>query len=232
MALKEGSQVGTARTTTNRQERRVKAEKKAAAQADAIVADAIEKVKAKRGEATDEERALAQQVKELRDGGMAWWQIGFTLGLPGSADNVAQGKSGASRARGLYKKAFGSLPATARSMAAKTGGAFGHGPKPVGTKRRDAIVRDPGTESMFTDHSDEDIANMLRGKRIVWTNTVAGIQEEARVHEKARIAIVEMPSGRAVQFREAQGNDVPMSHRGLPGMYRTVRLEAIVRVAR
>lgn len=221
-----------ARTTTNRQERRVKAEKKAAAKAEAIVAEAIEKVKGKRGQTTDEERALGQQVKELRDTGMAWWQIAYTLGLPGSADNVAQGKSGASKARALYKKAFGSLPQTARSLAAKTGGTFGHGPKPVGTKRRDAIVRDPATASMFVDHSDEDIVNMLRGKRIVWTNGIAGMQEEARVHEKAKITIAEFPSGKAVQFREACGNDVPLSHRWIPGMYRTVRLEAIVRVAR
>jgi hypothetical protein len=216
-----------------RQEQRIAREKAAAEQATAIVGEAIANIKRKRGEATDEERALGQRVKELRDGGMAWWQIAHEMGLPGSADNVAEGKGGAARARLLYKKAFGDLPASPRSLAAQRGDrVFGNGPKPTGTRRRDTITRDPEAVSMFEGHSDEDIVNMLRGKRIVWRNTISGVNEEVRTHEKAGMAIVDCPSGRAVQFREGQTNDVPMQHRWVPGPYRTVRLDAIIRVSK
>jgi hypothetical protein len=51
-----------------------------------------------------------KRVKELRDKGMAWWAIAHEMGLPGSASNVKEGKSGAARARALYRKTFGELP--------------------------------------------------------------------------------------------------------------------------
>jgi hypothetical protein len=182
-------------------------------------------------QASEDDVLLGKKVKELRDTGMAWWAIAHALELPGSADNVAQGKSGASKARSLYKKAFGQLPESRRSLTAKTGGAFGHGPKPKGEKKRNSIRKDPGVASMFEDHTDIDVVEMLKGKRIIWNNTIAGTQEEATIHMKSNVHITEQPSGRAITFREQPGNETPLSHRGLMGMTRTVRLADIVRVA-
>lgn len=223
----------------------MKAEKKAAQQADAIVGEAIAKVKAKRGEATEDEKALGQQVKSLRDNGMAWWQIAHSLSLPGSADNVAQGKSGASKARALYKKAFGELPTTARSLAAKTGGAFGHGPKPQGVKaRRDVIKKDPALDTMFDEPlTGSEIIEMLRGKKITLLNSVGGQEETHRIHERYNIRIAQanvntwhppMRVEYAITFRDANARDdreVPMNYRDFPGGSRTVRLSSIIRVS-
>lgn len=237
-----------------KQDKRDKKAKKAKADAEAAIAAAVEfakvhpdeavpleaakpegtaKVKKERAPraASEDDLLLGKQVKELRDGGMAWWAIAYELKLPGSADNVAQGKSGASKARALYKKAFGALPMTQRSLAAKTGGAFGHGPKPKGERKRDVIRKDPSVASMFEDHTDIEIVDMLLGKRIVWVNSVSGAQEEAIVHAKGHTFISEQPSGSAITFREQPGSETPLQYRGLKAGTRTVRLSSIVKVA-
>jgi hypothetical protein len=84
---------------------------------------------------------------------------------------------------------------------------------------------------MFAEHTDIEIVEMLRGKRIVWENSLAGTQEEATIHAKANTFITEQPSGPAITFREQPGSETPLTHRGLKGMTRTVRLSAIVKVA-
>lgn len=251
--------MGSAKSTANKQERRDKKEKKAAKQADAIISEAIAlakqtgfvdadadekaiakavKEKRKRGEASEEEKALGLRVKELRDGGMAWWAIGWELKLPGSADNVAQGKSGASKARRLYVLGTGGpLPATARSLASKRPDPFGPGAKPVGTRtKRDVIRKDPSLDSMFTDeHTDEEIVEMLRGKKVTFQNRVSGVQEDTRVHRTATCYIETTPSGRCITFRDASAEDdsrCEPKFRGLPGATRTIPLATIVRIAR
>lgn len=224
-----------------KQERTAKKAKKAKAQANEIVEKAVAEVKAKRGETSEEERALGQQVKEYRDKGMPWYAIAFTMGLPGSANSAAAGKSGASKARLLYKKAHGALPATPRSQAAnRVDRVYGDGPKPQGVARKkhgaiDVITKDPELESMFSDeHSEEDILKMLRGKRITFTNSMApNLQETARIHRDGKVELRETPTGRAVQFREdhsdSPGMDVKYRYR--QAQIRTIILDRIVRVA-
>ncbi len=241
--------MGTAKSTVNRQERRVKKEKKAAEQADSIIAAAVADVKEKGRKAREvsaEETEQGAEVVRLRGTGMAWWLIAYTLGLPGSADNVKQGKSGASKARRLYVLASGGpLPPTARSLAAKQPDPFGTGAKPVGQRtRRDVIRKAPATDSMFTpDHTEEEICEMLRGKRLTFINSITGTEEQVRVHRDSKIVVslVKEPGwhppltlGRAVTFRDGDAQDdrgLEMKFQGMPGSTRTVRLSAIVRVA-
>lgn len=180
---------------------------------------------------SDSDKALAAQVKELRDGGMPWWQIGHELELPGHADNVQQGKGGASRARQLYVKGYGSLPATARSLAKQTGGTFGNGVKPKGKANHERILKDPAMETMFNDDvSEDDLRLMLQGRKITWSSNLSDSQEQAYVHPKIGFSLIDCPSGRAITFRE-ETRDAG-AYNGTPGQTRTVRLTNIVRVAR
>lgn len=233
----------------SKQDKRDKAEKKAKKKSKAIVEKAVEQVKAKaapptpvkvKKEASSEDNALALQVKELRDGGMAWWMIGQELGLQADkAESALAGKAGASRARTLYKKANGgTLPETARSG---KGGrlnrlerALGEGPRPRGRRGRDALLIEEGATSMFTEeHSDEDIAEMLRGKKITFMNSLSGEPETMRVHARCGVEVVHYPSGRAVQFRQSFEDDhhVDPKYRFLPAHMRTVVVDRIVRIA-
>lgn len=227
-----------------KQEKRSKAEKAAAVKAEEVIAATVEKVKAKaarRNEVSEEERDTAAQIKERRDLGMAWWQIAFELGLPGSADNVAQGKSGASRARSIYKKVLGDYPKTQRirkgpdeSLASATG-----------SRRRNRhgheVVRAAAGQSVFPEEtSDEDIVAAVLGKKIeweMWREDLTGKVEfvgtdEQIVHERFRCKIITNADGeRILQFREGVGNDLPPEYRGMAGKYRSVYVHRIVKVA-
>jgi len=182
---------------------------------------------------------LAQQAKELRDGGMAWWMIGQELGLMGKANNAVEGKPGASRARALYKKASGgTLPPTARSGKGpkpnRLERALGEGPRPRGRRGRDALLIEEGAKSMFTDeHSDEDIANMLRGKKITFLNSISGEADTVRVHAKSGVEVIQARDGRAVQFRQSFEDDhqCDSKFRFLPAHMRTIIVDRIVRIA-
>lgn len=228
-----------------KQEKRDKADKKAKVKADKIVEEAVATVKAKRAsrnEVSDEERDLANQIKERRDSGMAWWQIAFELGLPGSADNVAQGKSGASRARAIYKKVLGDYP---KSQRMRRGNDESQSVA-SGSRRRNRqgheVVKAAAGQPVFADDvSDEDVIAAIRGKKIAWdlftTDPVSGRSEfmmtdEQIVHESAHIEMRRDGDGvRHVTFREGQGNDVPVELRGARGKYRTVYVKSIVKVA-
>lgn len=182
--------------------------------------------------------SLAQQVKELRDGGMAWWMIGQELGLQEKANSAIEGKPGASKARTLYKKVSGgTLPPTARagkgSKQNRLERSLGDGPRPRGRRGRDALLAEDGF-SMFTDtHTDEDIANILRGKRITFVNKVSGLQDILRVHRDSKIEVAVYPSGRCVQFREdhSDSHGIDKDYRYRQAQMRTIRLDQIVKVA-
>lgn len=242
-----------AKTTVNRQERKAKADKKAKVKADEIVAAATEAVvtkSRKRGEVTAEEQALSDQVKALRDGGMAWWKIGHTLGLPGSADNVAQGKGGASRARGLYKKGHGDYAKVQRMR---------RGPDETmtsanGTRRRnnrghEVVTALPGTSIFNPEQHDDEIIEAIAGKKITWDwysfNVETGQHDHyegtqsATVHERCRILLEPAHDGhglaegdRYLHFRMAQESSkgLPPEYLGQPSMYRAIRLSYIVKV--
>jgi hypothetical protein len=153
-------------------------------QAEAIVAKVVKDVGA--------DHALGHKVKELRDGGMAWWQIAYQLELPGSGPNVTQGKSGAARARALYKKTFGELPGDVAARSTKASRASGDGTgAPVVRKPQfnddqlAATFDNPGAEA----EANADIIARVAGHEIRWTGrTVCSdggelvTEREARVH--------------------------------------------------
>ena len=148
------------------------------------------------------DHALGHQVKELRDTGMAWWQIAYQLEMPGSGPNVAQGKSGAARARAAYKKTFGELPGDVAQRSTKASRAAGGSPLPVG--RRKCVF------------SEEDLADDgalilgIRGKMIRWLgSTPYGFgpgalitEREARVHPEWLEVTRGNENGPMLHFRE------------------------------
>lgn len=164
------------------------------------VAEAIiDSVKA----AVGADHEMGHKVKDLRDTGMAWWQIAYQLELPGSGPNVASGKAGAARARVLYKKTFGSLPGDVakRSTKASRAAATGDGAP---------VVRKPVfTEADLSD-ADELLARVV-GKEIRWIGrtpcadgSTIETEREARVHpEGAKIEDADTPSP-VLHFREAE----------------------------
>lgn len=214
----------------SKQEKAARKGKAAAQKAAVIVEEAVAKVKAKRGEATEEDVALGHKVKELRDTGMAWWQIAHELGLPGSADNVAQGKSGASKARRLYAAAYGSHPSTPRGPRTVDDGS----PKPRGKRSRTGAIKRVEGGSMFAGATDEEIVVMVGGKQITWENSLSpGLEESALVHKGTPINIVESKQGRALEFRTTimeTSSDADRKFNFLAGPWRTVVLDRIVKV--
>lgn len=155
----------------------------------APVAEAIVK-KVKAEVAAD--HSLGHQIKELRDGGMAWWQIAYQLELPGSGPNVAEGKSGAARARSLYKKTFGDLPGDVARRSTKASRAAGDGAgapvvrKPQFNEDQLAAVFDnEGAEA----EANAEILAKVEGHEIRWVGrtecsdgTVLEVEREARVY--------------------------------------------------
>jgi hypothetical protein len=205
------------------------------AQAEAIIEEAVKKVRAKR-EQTEEQHALAVKVKELRDGGMPWWRIGYELGLPGSADNVAQGKGGAGAARRLYAGAFGALPErpapkTPRKPAEKNEAvkALKAAPK---AERVEAVRT--GSGALGADLTDAQVLDALRGRTLTWTINLADMdggpnsysEDSAQVHPKW--AKIEHHGGeRCIAFREMDMKAKAADARSNPGPTRVVRLSRI-----
>lgn len=212
-----------------RQERTARRTKRAVVRAEAIITQATDKVSA----GTD----LASRVRSLRDGeGMAWWRIAHVLMLPGSADNVAQGKSGAAYARKLYASTNGgSLPPTSPRRRT-TAAAKPSGPGATGTKTERKLAIVAGEHVIPTDMSDEEVVAWLKGRTIEWGINLATLcghgedhwlNQEARVHPED-VIIDEYPDsngGRVVRFREYLGIDDRGQH--MAGPTRTVRLSAI-----
>lgn len=227
----------------SKQEKRAKADKKAKVKAEAIVTDAVATVKAKRSRAvTDADRDTAQQIKDRRDAGMVWWQIAFELGLPGSADNVTQGKSGASKARAIYKKVFGDYPKTQRMRRGPDETLAGANGNRTRNSRGHEVVKAVRGKPIFSDDiSDEDLVTAIAGKRITWnvflTDPATGkdefvAQDEQIVNEQTAITVKQDNDGfRYVTFREGHDASVPVEVRHVPGKYRHVFLRNIVKVA-
>lgn len=229
----------------SKQERRVKASKAADQKAAEVVEAAIAKVtapeaaeavqKVRRGALSPEHAALSGAVKELRDKGVAWWQIGFELGLPGSADNVAQGKGGAAFARKIYKAAFGEVPRSQVRDGSRANREKHGDVKAIKAQRkmdRVAAVRS-GEPVVRQDMTDEEVVEMFRGRVIGWHINLDDIdgngpsfhEQEAGVHK--RFVKVEVHGGkRCLAFREFDFN-APVQYRSIPGPTRVVRLQYI-----
>ena len=216
--------------TGKRQPKKVKKAKDNGEKAKAAKAQAakiIEKVK----KDVSEDHALGHKVKELRDTGMAWWQIAYQLNLPGSGPNVASGKTGAARARALYKKTFGDLPGDVarRSTKASRAAAAQDGEAPV----RKQIFTDDQLDWQAT-AANEEILARVRGHEIRWVGrtqcsdgSFIESEREARVHpDSPRIERVEgKPT--VLHFREYEKGD---RHR--QQQWRSVRLVDVYDIRR
>jgi hypothetical protein len=192
----------------------------------------------------------AAEVKRLRDGGMAWWQIGQQLGLARAASSAAEpeAKRGAGAARRLYAAANrGEVP---RTQAVRKGVT----PKPTGPASR-AVPAYMRKEQLVNeghviprDMPDEEVEVLLHGRRIEWaidmarlTNTPADqwggegrwVKQEARVHVDLEwVKVVDRSDegkDRVVYFREYGGRDKDGRH--MSGPTRCVRVDAIYTVA-
>lgn len=236
----------------SKQERRAKAGKAAKAKAEAVVSEAIAEAfpnsaaveasdaavvgKPKRGGLPAEHLAMAPQVKELREQGVAWWQIGFKLGLPGGADTVAKGKGGAAYARKIWKAAFGEVPRVqvrdgSRSKKAEKN-------ENVRTLRetskaeRVLAVR-AGQSVINPDMTDEEVLAMLDGRMITWSINLANVDGQADDFYDNTIGVFRgtlkvhgLGVDRMASFREYDPS-APIKERGTPGGLRTVRVSAI-----
>lgn len=271
----------------SRQERTARRTRQAVAQAEAIVAEATDKVrtvtcrgcgakgtrealrqaghgrgcKASQSEAKPTERRVRTQVadkagsggsvdqatecKRLRDEqGMAWWLIGKTLGLPGAGDSATTGKSGAARARSLYRAANGGAPAP-RTRAERTHNGNTRTPRHAGNSGskldRKLTLVEKG-HVIPEDMEDEAVLAMIKGRTIEWAINLADLWEgpdhwmnmECRVHPVDCIMEEELckrDGSRVVRFREFLGYDDDKRSatfgQALGGQTRTVRVNAI-----
>jgi hypothetical protein len=240
-----------------KQDRAIKKRKKADQDVDAIIQESLSKVKAKRVATpsapapaavltkwanervegiTDEQFALGVRCRELREEGEAWWAIARALELEGAGDSATTGKKGAARARNVYKVAFGSFPRTF-----KTGGYKGpvernervRELKAMKKKEARAIAK-AGKSVIKADVPDEEVADMLRGRKIRWFSTEVvpdGMDYEACIHPNPHVPMYIIGEGddRVIQFRE-QHRRAPVTVRGIPAQIRTVRLRQIYSV--
>jgi hypothetical protein len=112
-------------------------------------------------ECTDEDWKTGCQVRELRETGMSWLNIGNEMGF-------SAGKTGAGQARRAYKRAFGSLPETARSRATPSEG---------GSRRKKAEVVKGNAAEKLALMDDHDVVEYLAGKVVKWTTSTFGKDE-------------------------------------------------------
>lgn len=232
------------RVIMGRQERAARRARMAAQRGDQVVEEATERVRAATGTANGGTSAsvdLAAECRRLRDeGGMAWWLIGKTLGLPGAGDSATTGKAGAHQARKLYASTGAEVP---RTRAPRNGGQPAKGPALRGSKVERKIMVTMGTHVIPNDYTDEEIIAYVHGRTIEWGINIKRLcngkgedhwtNQEARVHP-TDVIIDEYPDeegGRVLRFREFLGyeRDERSSKFGQPigGSTRTVRVSAI-----
>lgn len=222
----------------SRQAKRDKAAKKAAEVVDAAIETAVATIaeKPKRGALAPEHAALAPQVRELREAGKAWWQIGYELGLPGSADTVAKGKGGAAFARKIWKSAFGEVP--------RVQNRDGKGRKPrekndhvrelrttTKTARVEAVRT--GTSVIKPETTDDEIIAMIDGRCISWSFNLDDMDgqgdsffDSTAYVFKGTVKVRGTANERYVEFREFDPR-TPLQYRGFPGGARLVRVATI-----
>lgn len=192
--------------------------------------------KVKRGALPAEHAALAAEVKGLRESGLAWWQIGHKLALPGSADNVAQGKGGAAYARKIWKAAFGEVPRVQtrtgkRSKRAEKNDHVRELKATTKTERVEAVRR--GVSVIKPEMTDEQVIEMLTGRVITWSFNLGNVDGQEDDFYDCTIGVfpktckvLDIKGDRAIEFRELDPS-APISVRGVPGAMRVVRVSAI-----
>lgn len=231
-----------------RQERAAARRARVAKQADTIIEQATERVVAARpspAPAQASGEADPQEVKRLRDGGMAWWVIGQTLGLVGPATSASEpeAKRGAGRARALYAAANrGEVPRTHKPRAGAVAKPTGPGRGGTVTSRKEQLVNEGHV--IPRDMPDDEVEQLIRGRTIEWaidmarlTNTAPEAwggedgrwcKQDARVHPEEQWVYCgeeDKLGNRVVRFREYLGRD--QHGRLMAGPTRTVRVDAI-----
>lgn len=228
-----------------RRQRKAKAAERMAGD---IVQKATDRIVAARSPAPPSPQDQPQQVKKMRDEGMAWWVIGQQLGLAGSASAASEpeAKRGASRARSLYAAANrGEVPRTNKPRA-------GVQPKPQGPARggtvtsRKQMLVDEG-HVIPRDMPDEEVEALVRGRTIEWAIDMARLtnttpeewgkapgrwsKQDAKVHvEPEWVRVVQDDNwGRVLYFREYAGFDTDRQ-KHMAGPTRVVRVDAIYTV--
>lgn len=219
-----------------KQERAAKRRKKAQQQAEQIIETTRAAVQAKpssRAEGcTDEEWALAQQVKVLRDEGVPWWQIAKDLELPGAGHSATTGKKGAANARKAYAKGYGSHPRTFTRGQGKTRAEKNERVKEVqqATKRSRVEKVRKGESVIPPDISNEELAAMVKGRKISWMimgdHCPDGMEQEAWVHPQTPLYIEGELGDRTIEFR-SMDKGAPVAFRMVPAHIRTVRIDRI-----
>lgn len=227
--------------TANRQERAARRQKRADKQAEIIIKTAAAEIQAQPKEervegCTDEEFELGSKVRNLRLEGEPWWAIARALDLPGSGDSAVTGKKGAARARLAYAKAFGSFPRTFKKHGSKTPVEKNeHVREMAKTKKAERMAAAKAGKSVIPeDMPDEEVARMLKGRKIKWytvsTITPEGMDHEANVHPKADLFIIGEGLDRIVEFREFH-KQAPIDYRWMPAHSRSVKLSTIYSVS-
>lgn len=221
-----------------RQAKRDKANAQAAQVVDAAIEQAVATIEAKpkRGALSPEHAALAPQVKELREKGLAWWQIGFELKLPGSADTVAKGKGGAAFARKIWKSAFGEVP--------RVQNRDGKSRKPreknehirelrTATKTSRVEAVRTGTSVIKPETTNDEIVAMIDGRMITWSFNLDSVDAQGDAFFdctagvfKGTVKVHGLGLERYVEFREYDRR-TPLQYRGFPGGSRIVRVASI-----
>lgn len=222
----------------SKQDRKAKAEAKAAEVVDAAIETAVATIadKPKRGALPPEFAAMADKVKALREAGKAWWQIGYELGLPGSADTVAKGKGGAAYARKIWKGAFGEVPRVqvrdgSRSVKREKNEHVRALKESTKTARVEAVRS--GEAVIKPDMTEDEILAMLDGRLITWSFNLANVDNQGDDFFDCTIGVFKgtlrvkgLGIDRYVDFREYDPT-APVAVRGVPGGLRSVRLSAI-----
>lgn len=226
--------------------RRQRKAKAAAAQADRIVEQAITRVVAARPTLPASPQDQAQEVKRLRDGGMAWWQIGQQLRLAEAASSASQpeAKRGAARARSLYAAANrGEVPRSHAPRKGTTPKLQGPGRSGTVTSRKEMLVNQGHV--IPRDMPNNEVEAIVVGRTIEWaidmarlTNTDPAtwgegsgrwVKQEARVHVDPQwVRVVDREDegrDRVLYFREYGGRDKDGRH--MSGPTRVVRVDSI-----
>jgi hypothetical protein len=231
---------------TTRQERLAARRARIERKANTIVAEATERIVAARPSPSAAGEPDPQEVKRLRDSGMAWWVIGQQLGLAGSATSAAdpEAKRGAGRARSLYAAANrGEVPRTHKPRAGATVRPSGPGRGGTVTARKEQLVNEGHV--IPRDMTDEQVAALLVGRTIEWAIDLARLTEtdpaswgkddrrwvtnDAKVHTDPQWVYVstdEDTGERTVRFREYGGYDSDRQ-KHMSGPTRVVRVDSI-----
>jgi hypothetical protein len=238
-----------------RQERLAARRARIAKQATAIIEGAVTRVVAARpAVAIDPGKTVGvalngqsdpQEVKALRDGGMAWWVIGQKLGLSGAASSASEpeAKRGAGRARALYAAANrGEVPRTHKPRAGATVKPTGPGRGGSVVSRKEQLVNEGHV--IPRDMPDEEVEALVLGRTIEWAIDLARLTEtdpdtwgdadrrwvsnDAKVHVDPQWVYVstEDSGERTLRFREYAGYDTDRQ-KHMSGPTRVVRVDSI-----